>query len=175
LLHVTHCTASHYHHYEQQQHYAAAAAGDSPDSNNSNSEDSDQMTLTQRLRAAARHCSSDPIPQALLRKYIAYARSYCKPRLTVEAARVLQTLYLVMRSEAAGGRSMPITTRQLESLVRLSQARAKADLREEVTAQDAKDVVDMMQVQVNQTVILKCYMSCVALLQCQAAHHSSYC
>ena len=31
------------------------------------------------------------------------------------------------------GKSMPITTRQLESLIRLSQARAKAELREVVT------------------------------------------
>jgi DNA helicase MCM8 len=119
------------------------------------------MTLTQRLRAAARRYGSDPLPPALLRKYIAYARCYCKPRLTVEAARVLQTLYLVMRSEAAGGRSMPITTRQLESLVRLSQARAKADLREEVTAQDAKDVVDMMQVRDTE---LNCTDVCVHIL-----------
>ncbi|CAM9920335.1 unnamed protein product [Phaeothamnion confervicola] len=49
-----------------------------------------------------------------------------------------------MREEAERGRSMPITTRQLESLVRLSQARARAELREEVTERDAKDVVDML-------------------------------
>ncbi|CAM9682553.1 unnamed protein product, partial [Choristocarpus tenellus] len=84
------------------------------------------------------------VQQQLLKKYIAYARAYCHPRLTASAAKVLQNLYLAMRSEARDGRSMPITTRQLESLVRLSQARAKVDLREEVTARDAKDVVDMM-------------------------------
>lgn len=54
---------------------------------------------------------------------MAYARAYCHPRLTLKAARVLQKLYLTMRSEARDGRSMPITMRQLESLVRLSQVR----------------------------------------------------
>jgi MCM AAA-lid domain len=42
-------------------------------------------------------------------------------------------------------RSTPITTRQLESMIRLAQARAKAELRVTVTAQDAQDVVLMMQ------------------------------
>lgn len=39
----------------------------------------------------------------------------------------------------------PITTRQLEALIRLSQARAKLELREVVTEQDALDVVDLMK------------------------------
>ncbi|CAM9850234.1 unnamed protein product [Chrysoparadoxa australica] len=102
-------------------------------------------TLSQRLRASASAYCSDPLPPALMRKYIAYAKRYVKPRLTLGASRVLQTLYLTMRKEAAGGRSMPITSRQLESLIRLSQARARADLRDVVTEADAGDVVDMMQ------------------------------
>lgn len=54
---------------------------------------------------------------------MAYAKTHCHPILTLKAARVLQKLYLTMRSEARDGRSMPITMRQLESLVRLSQVR----------------------------------------------------
>lgn len=59
----------------------------------------------------------------LLKSYVAYAKAYCHPKLTLKAARVLQKLYLTMRNEARDGRSMPITMRQLESLVRLSQVR----------------------------------------------------
>ena len=40
---------------------------------------------------------------------------------------------------------MPITTRQLESLVRLAQARARVELRDRVTEADAKDVVLLME------------------------------
>lgn len=40
--------------------------------------------------------------------------------------------------------SIPITTRQLESLIRLSQARAKACLRPTVIKEDAEDVVELM-------------------------------
>ncbi|CAM9433286.1 unnamed protein product, partial [Ectocarpus sp. 12 AP-2014] len=107
--------------------------------------DDEGRTLSQRLRRSAAVYKDDPIPTQLLKRYVAYARAHCHPTLTLKAARVLQKLYLTMRNEARDGRSMPITMRQLESLVRLSQARAKVELREHVTEQDAKDVVDMMQ------------------------------
>jgi DNA helicase MCM8 len=35
--------------------------------------------------------------------------------------------------------------RQLESLIRLTEARAKMELREEATEQDARDIVEIMQ------------------------------
>jgi len=41
--------------------------------------------------------------------------------------------------------STPITTRQLEALVRLCQARAKMELRDTATEQDAVDVVELMK------------------------------
>jgi DNA helicase MCM8 len=49
-----------------------------------------------------------------------------------------------MRAAAQSGDAVPVTTRQLESLVRLAQARAKAELRELVTESDARDVIDLM-------------------------------
>eukprot|EP00842_Homolaphlyctis_polyrhiza_P001578 jgi/Hompol1/2420/HPOL_001811-RA len=55
-----------------------------------------QKTLPERLRLA-RGEVIDPIPLALLRKYIAYARTYTQPRLTKEAASVLQRFYLTLR------------------------------------------------------------------------------
>jgi DNA helicase MCM8 len=52
---------------------------------------------------------------------------------------VLQSFYLSLRASSCGGVSggLPITARQLESLVRLAEARARAELREVVTAEDA--------------------------------------
>lgn len=49
------------------------------------------------------------------------------PRLgAAPHAQVLQRLYLTMRAQSALGTSIPVTTRHLESLIRLSQARASA-------------------------------------------------
>ena len=65
----------------------------------------------------------DVIPHPLLRKYIAYARKYVKPKLSPEAASVLQKFYLELRKHHKDNDSTPITTRQLESLIRLTEVR----------------------------------------------------
>lgn len=46
--------------------------------------------------------------------------------------------------QAASGRAV-ITARQLESLVRLSEARARLELRNNVTRQDALDAIEVMK------------------------------
>lgn len=72
--------------------------------------------------------------EAIVSNIIAIAR--CVLPLVV----LLQSFYLSLRSSSCGGvsGSLPITARQLESLVRLAEARAKAELRETVTADDAR-------------------------------------
>ncbi|MEM0254321.1 MAG: hypothetical protein QXK78_07195 [Candidatus Bathyarchaeia archaeon] len=86
-----------------------------------------------------------PIPQELLRKYIAYARRM-DPRLTDEAVQRLQQFYLEMRSASLNaGSPIAITVRQLESLVRLAEAHARMALRHEVTAEDAEAAILLMR------------------------------
>jgi len=87
----------------------------------------------------------DALPIPLLRKYIAYARKYCKPVLSSGARRVLADFYLSLRGRGNSSDGTPITTRQLEALIRLSEARARADMVEIVSVQHAQDVVDLMQ------------------------------
>jgi hypothetical protein len=68
---------------------------------------------------------------------------FCRPltllvfchRLSQEAKDVLSNFYVKLRSEHT--ETTPITSRQLESLIRLAEARAKLELREVVTGQDA--------------------------------------
>ncbi|XP_024188305.2 probable DNA helicase MCM8 [Rosa chinensis] len=86
-----------------------------------------------------------PLPMQLLRKYIAYAKTFVFPRMSKPAAEILQKFYLKLRDHATSADSTPITARQLESLVRLTEARARLDLREEITAQDATEVVEIMR------------------------------
>ncbi|XP_062427432.1 DNA helicase MCM8 isoform X2 [Rhea pennata] len=89
--------------------------------------------------------SFDAIPHQLLRKYVGYARQYVHPTLSPEAAEVLQGFYLELRKQKQGADSTPITTRQLESLIRLTEARARLELREKSTKEDAEDVVEIMK------------------------------
>ncbi|OVA18173.1 Mini-chromosome maintenance [Macleaya cordata] len=85
-----------------------------------------------------------PLPGQLLRKYIAYARTFVFPRMSRPAAEIIQKFYLQLRDHSNSADSTPITARQLESLVRLAEARARLDLREEISAQDALDMVEIM-------------------------------
>uniref|UniRef100_A0A8C9Z2Z1 DNA helicase MCM8 n=1 Tax=Sander lucioperca TaxID=283035 RepID=A0A8C9Z2Z1_SANLU len=78
------------------------------------------MPLSERLQIPAGE-TVDPIPVCLLRKYISYARQYVHPSLSPEAAKILQDFYLSLRSQAHSADSTPITTRQLESLIRLTE------------------------------------------------------
>lgn len=64
----------------------------------------------------------DLLPHVLLRKYIAYARKYVPtPCLSAAAAKVLQHFYLELRRQHQTQDATPVTTRQLESLIRLTQ------------------------------------------------------
>ncbi|KAG5550000.1 hypothetical protein RHGRI_015086 [Rhododendron griersonianum] len=86
-----------------------------------------------------------PLHGSLLRKYIAYARTFIFPRMSKPAAEILQKFYLKLRDNNTSADGTPITARQLESLVRLAEARARLELREEITGQDALDVVEIME------------------------------
>ncbi|XP_011004162.1 PREDICTED: probable DNA helicase MCM8 isoform X3 [Populus euphratica] len=103
-------------------------------------------SLVSRLRLdPKKDADFAPLPSPLLRKYIAYARTYVFPRMSKPAAEILQKFYLQLRDHNTSADCTPITARQLESLVRLAEARARLELREEVTAQDATDAVEIMK------------------------------
>jgi replicative DNA helicase Mcm len=87
------------------------------------------------------------IPIDLLKKYIIYARKNIKPKLTEEAIREIQQFYLKMREISYKGEGAPIaiTPRQLEALIRLTEARARMCLRNECTAEDALTAINLMK------------------------------
>jgi replicative DNA helicase Mcm len=91
-----------------------------------------------------------PIEADLFRKYVSYAKNV-KPQLTREALDSLKTFYLRMRSASeTEGTPVAITARQLESLVRLAEARARVALRENVTLDDAERAVEIMKISLEQ-------------------------
>jgi replicative DNA helicase Mcm len=86
-----------------------------------------------------------PISLELLRKYISYAKGI-KPILTQEALQRLKDFYLAMRSASESeGSPVAITARQLESLVRISEAKARVALRKEVLSEDAEAAINIMK------------------------------
>ncbi len=86
------------------------------------------------------------IEPELLRKYIAYARREVSPKLTDDAIAVLQEFYVGMRGGAAEDDSpVPITARQLEALIRLSEASSRIRLGTEVTGVDAQRAITIQQ------------------------------
>ncbi len=84
------------------------------------------------------------LPISALRQYLAYAQQAIHPRLSPAAKSILKAFYLESRRTSPHADSLPITTRQLESAIRLAEARAKAELRHTVLDTDAEEVVDMM-------------------------------
>ncbi len=86
-----------------------------------------------------------PVDVELLRKYISYAKGI-KPVLSTEALKRLSDFYLAMRAASeTEGSPVAITARQLESLVRISEARARVALRKEVTGEDAEAAIVIMK------------------------------
>lgn len=82
--------------------------------------------------------------QEMLRKYVAYSKRIT-PVMTDEAKGIIERSFLKIRSMGQGGSSVPITARQLEAFVRLSEASAKMRLSQVVTAVDADRAVELVQ------------------------------
>lgn len=84
------------------------------------------------------------IEPELLRKYIAYARKNVNPHLTDEAIQVLKEFYVSTRNSNPEEQGpVPITARQLEAIIRLSEASAKIKLKETVDKEDAERAVKL--------------------------------
>ncbi|KGO63537.1 Nucleic acid-binding, OB-fold [Penicillium italicum] len=75
------------------------------------------------------------IPVEQMKRYISYCRSRCAPRLSPEAAEKLSSHFVSIRKqvhraemESNTRSSIPITVRQLEAIVRISESLAKLSL-----------------------------------------------
>lgn len=75
------------------------------------------------------------IPVEKMKRYISYCKTRCAPRLSAEAAEKLSSHFVSIRRQVAASEqaanvrsSIPITVRQLESLVRITEALAKLSL-----------------------------------------------
>jgi replicative DNA helicase Mcm len=82
-----------------------------------------------------------------LKKYIAFAKQNYNPVLTEDALEEIKQYYVKMRStgdEDGAYKAIPISARQLEALIRLSEARARARLSNKVLQSDARRAIELV-------------------------------
>ncbi|CBK19669.2 uncharacterized protein [Blastocystis hominis] len=97
--------------------------------------------------------SAGEIPLDVMKRFIAYCRAKCSPRLSEDACMVLENNYIAMRDEirkqsAIDGSNppVPISVRQLEAVVRIAESLAKMRLAPEATVDDANEALRLFKV-----------------------------
>ncbi|MBN1213963.1 MAG: ATP-binding protein [Candidatus Lokiarchaeota archaeon] len=87
-----------------------------------------------------------PISGELLKKYIKHAKRACKPRLTKVAKNHIKEFYLRLRGDYSSEDAIvSILARNLDALVRLSEAHAKMALREKVLKEDVVEIIKLFK------------------------------
>ncbi|BCU68540.1 minichromosome maintenance protein MCM [Sulfolobales archaeon HS-7] len=88
------------------------------------------------------------IPPEFLKKYIAYAKKNVHPKLTAESIRILRDFFVEMRDKGGKSQDSPIaiTARQLEALIRISEAYARMSLRNQITEDDVERAINIFRI-----------------------------
>jgi replicative DNA helicase Mcm len=85
-----------------------------------------------------------PIEVDFLRKYIAYAKRHCFPVMTPEAMKLINEYYVSMRRRSEHG-AVAMTPRNIEAMIRLSEAHAKMNLENRVEVEDAEVAIRIVK------------------------------
>jgi DNA replication licensing factor MCM4 len=85
------------------------------------------------------------ISTQLLAQYISYARQNCEPEITDDAVDGLVQGYVDLRKRGESNKTITATTRQLESLIRLSEALARMKLSNAVTRLEVDEAIRLMK------------------------------
>jgi len=90
-----------------------------------------------------------------LRKFVAYAKKECSPVLSDEARDEIVEYYVNLRERNAtfsgdGDKSIALTARQLEALIRLAEASARIRLDQKASRGDARIAIELMEFSLNQ-------------------------
>ncbi|KAH9561963.1 hypothetical protein CY35_05G049100 [Sphagnum magellanicum] len=87
-----------------------------------------------------------------LKRYVEWSRSHCSPRLTDSAAQLLQNNYVKIRQQMReqnnerGSSPIPITVRQLEAIVRISESLARMQLSTVATEEHVTEALRLFHV-----------------------------
>lgn len=109
----------------------------------------DEAIATHVLLEHRKAAEKQSIEPELVRKYIAYAKQNVKPELTDEAVDEIKKFYVDLRNRPIvtdqAMPPVPITARQLDALIRLSEASARSRLNKKVKKEDAKVAIELMK------------------------------
>ncbi|MEM3408100.1 MAG: LAGLIDADG family homing endonuclease [Candidatus Micrarchaeia archaeon] len=116
-------------------------------------DESSDRKLARYLLETHKNAAENIIPESkeekvdtdFLRKYIAYARKNIKPKLSPEAQNRIESFYVQLREMGKRQGAVPITPRQIEGIIRLSEASAKSRLSEVVELRDAELAISLME------------------------------
>ncbi|MHA1303610.1 MAG: LAGLIDADG family homing endonuclease, partial [Candidatus Heimdallarchaeaceae archaeon] len=110
-------------------------------------EDNDRRMARHILELRRGHViagSEPPISMELLRKYISYAKQHVEPTLTDEAMKRIEEFYLNLRNQS-NSKSIAITPRYLEAIIRISEAQARMALKEDVTIDHVEAAIQLLE------------------------------
>ena len=98
-----------------------------------------------RLHQGDKRIEAEIKPE-FIKKYVAYAKQKITPYMSEEALQEIKTFYVTMRKKGneEGIPTIPISVRQLEALVRLSEASARVQLSMKVTKEDADRAISLV-------------------------------
>ena len=111
-------------------------------------EENKKTTMYEKYNPRTKSDNNNILTKEFLRKYIYYAKNKINPSLTREATDYISKSWTNIReksvSEEWKGKTIPVTVRTLESLIRLATAYAKARLSQKVEKQDALNAVELL-------------------------------
>jgi DNA helicase MCM8 len=119
-----------------------------PSYNQSSAFFSQQRSVSKDKISWLKRNSTDDIeimPADQMRFYIGYARENVVPKLSQDARGEILAFFMKLRELTLGTESQKVTYRQLEGLMRLTLARARADLAEVATKEHAVDVINIFK------------------------------
>jgi replicative DNA helicase Mcm len=109
----------------------------------------DEAIATHVLLEHKKEGKKQMIEKDLLRKYVAYAKQRVKPMLTDNAIDEIKKFYVELRNAPVSAegvvKPIPISARQLDALIRLSEASARLKLKKKVSREDAKLAIEIMK------------------------------
>ena len=111
-------------------------------------EENKKTTMYEKYNPRSKSDNNNILTKEFLRKYIYYAKNKINPSLTREATDYISKSWRSIReksiSEEWKGKTIPVTVRTLESLIRLATAYAKSRLSQKVEKQDALNAVELL-------------------------------